>query len=159
MVHGVNYINSSRPFFMGCIAMLIENRYISANWDQNRPSENFVCFAVRWNVPVGLLCLHGILPGASLYCEVALGRAVVSCLEAFGFLLNVFKRAGFRSEGCGIGRLYKSEDFPTMNATAMTLWAIPSAGIGSLLRPIPAPPQSKQACFYPAEMLWGVHPT
>ena len=63
--------------------------------------------------------------------------------ESVRLLLNVFKRAGFRSESCGIGGLCKVEEFPTMNATAMMISAMPSGGIGSLLRSVPEP--QKQA--------------
>lgn len=103
------------------------------------------------------LCLH-ILPDAFWHVVAGSWSVSLAMLGCVRFFLNVFKHAGFRSESCGIGSLCKVVEFPTMNATAMTILAIPSAGIGSLLRSVPEPSEASlyfpiKACFYPTEVL------
>ena len=96
----------------------------------------------RWNN-----CPHkrGVLFCRALLCAQKAGSwsdLHAMAFESVRLLLNVFKHAGFCSESCGIGGLCKVEEFPTMNATAMAILAMPSDGIDSLSHPVSEPWQA-----------------
>ena len=98
------------PFFlMGCIAVLIENRYISAN--ETKTDQVKISFAsqfvemCRWDYCVYTESYRALLSIAKWLLvgpwSHAWGRSV--------FLLNVVRHAGFRSGSCGIGSLFQVE--------------------------------------------------
>lgn len=104
---------------------------------------------------------RGVLFCRALLCAQKAGSwsdLHAMAFESVRLLLNVFKHAGFRSESCGIGGLCKVEDFPIMNATAMTISAMPVSGHWFSVAFRSETPEASlyfliKACFYQTETL------
>ena len=86
---------------------LIDNRYISANSLENRPSKKVFCYRLRWNVSGEIVSTH--LAGRSLaWWKQALGRALnTSVWERSVFIWTWPSKLDFAAESCWIGELTK----------------------------------------------------
>ena len=65
-LHDFLYLALDIPKSYGKLTLTVAVIGYCANWKplyfskyvENRPSKKFICYNNRWNVPVGLLCLH-----------------------------------------------------------------------------------------------------